>query len=81
MKEKGVISMGLMLLILLICLIVLALPTWPYSRAWGYGPTGLISLVLIVIIALILANIIAFWTIDIQTEDNKTTIKIEKQQY
>lgn len=33
--------MGLMLLILLICLIILALPTWPYSRKWGYGPTNL----------------------------------------
>ena len=73
--------MGLMLLILLICLIILALPTWPYSRGWGYGPTGLISLVLIVIIVLIITNLIGFWRIDVQTDDNKTTIKIEKQQY
>ena len=37
-------------LLLLIILIVLAgaFPAWPYSRSWGYGPTGVLSLVLIV---------------------------------
>lgn len=73
--------MGLMLLILLIVLVILALPTWPYSQGWGYGPTGLISIILVVILVLILANIIAFWTIDVESNDNKTTIKIEKQGY
>ncbi len=73
--------MGLILLIVLICLIVLVLPTWPYSQGWGYGPTGLISIVLIVILVLILANIIAFWTVEVESNDNGTTIKIEKQEY
>lgn len=71
--------MGLMLLILLVCLIILALPAWPYSQGWGYGPTGLISFILILIVVLILANIITFWRVDIDTDDNRTTIKIERQ--
>ena len=69
------------LLIILIILLLGALPTWPYSRGWGYGPTGLISLILLVIVVMILANILAFWTVEVKSDDNKTTIKIEKQDY
>jgi hypothetical protein len=68
--------MGLILLILLICLIILALPTWPYSREWGYRPIGLISIILIILLILIVTNIISF---KIETDDKGTTIKIEKQ--
>ena len=32
--------LGTVLLVLLILMLVGALPTWPYSRSWGYGPTG-----------------------------------------
>jgi Protein of unknown function (DUF3309) len=42
------------LIIILILLLVGALPTWPYSSGWGYGPGGLLGLVLIVIIILAL---------------------------
>jgi uncharacterized membrane protein len=73
--------MGLILLILLICLIVFALPAWPYSRGWGYGPMGLISLILIVLLVLLLANVIVFWKVKVDTDDDQTTIKIEKQEY
>jgi hypothetical protein len=43
------------LLIILILLLLGALPTWPYSRAWGYGPSG-ITLVLLVILVVLLAT-------------------------
>jgi hypothetical protein len=40
------------LLIVLILLLVGALPTWPYSSGWGYGPSGGLGLVLVVLIIL-----------------------------
>lgn len=42
------------LLILLILLLVGALPTWPHSAAWGYGPSGVLGLVVIILIILLL---------------------------
>lgn len=38
-----------MLLIILLLLLVFALPTWPYSAGWGYYPSGLLGLLLIVL--------------------------------
>jgi len=46
--------MGLLLLILLVALIVGALPTWPYSRRWGYSPGGALGTVLVVVLILVL---------------------------
>jgi hypothetical protein len=46
--------LGTILLIILILLLIGALPTWPYSRGWGYYPTGGIGLVLIIILILLL---------------------------
>ena len=40
------------LLIVLILLLIGALPTWPYSSGWGYGPSGGLGLVLVVLIIL-----------------------------
>jgi len=45
--------MGTILLILLILLLVGALPSWGYSRGWGYGPSGLLGLILIIVIVLV----------------------------
>lgn len=42
------------LIIILIILLIGALPTWPYSRAWGPYPGGLIGLVLLIVIILLL---------------------------
>jgi hypothetical protein len=44
--------MGLILLIILIVLLLGGLPTWSHSRNWGYGPSGLLSVVLLVLIIL-----------------------------
>ena len=46
--------MGLILLILLIVLLVGGLPTWPHSRTWGYGPSGILGVALIIVIVLLL---------------------------
>ncbi|MGH7926749.1 MAG: DUF3309 family protein, partial [Candidatus Binatia bacterium] len=42
--------MSVILVILLMLLFLGALPAWPYSSGWGYGPKGLFGLVMIVII-------------------------------
>ena len=47
-------SMGLILLIILIVLLLGAVPAWPHSRNWGYGPTGGLGLVLLIVIVLLL---------------------------
>jgi Protein of unknown function (DUF3309) len=47
-------SMGLLLILLLVFLVVGGLPRWGYSQNWGYGPSGLLSLILIVLLILIL---------------------------
>ena len=46
--------MGTILLIILILLLLGALPTWPHSRSWGYGPSGVLGTVLVVILILVL---------------------------
>lgn len=43
------------LLIILILILLGALPAWPYSRSWGYGPSGL-TFVLLVILVILLAT-------------------------
>lgn len=52
--DKEVIMLGTILIILLILLLIGALPTWPYSRGWGYYPGGGIGLILLIIIILLL---------------------------
>jgi hypothetical protein len=44
------------LLILLILLLVGALPSWPHSRSWGYYPSGVLSILLVVVVVLLLAG-------------------------
>jgi hypothetical protein len=46
--------MGLILLIILIVLLIGAFPTWPYSRQWGYYPSGGVGTVLLIILILVL---------------------------
>jgi len=47
-------SLGTILLIILILLLIGAIPTWPYSTAWGYYPSGIIGIVLIIVLILVL---------------------------
>ncbi len=45
--------MGTILLIVLILVLVGALPTWPHSRSWGYGPSGGAGLIVIVLLVML----------------------------
>ena len=47
-------SLGTILLIVLILLLVGAIPSWPHSQSWGYGPSGGIGLVFIIVLVLFL---------------------------
>lgn len=47
-------SLGTILLIVLILMLIGALPTWPHSRSWGYGPTGGLGLIVIIVLVLVL---------------------------
>jgi hypothetical protein len=49
--------MGLILLIILILLLLGAIPTWPHSRNWGYGPSGGIGLILLIVLILLLLRV------------------------
>lgn len=42
------------LIIVLVLLLVGAVPSWPYSRGWGYAPSGILGVVLVVLIVLLL---------------------------
>ena len=51
-------SLGTILIIILILLLIGAIPSWPYSRGWGYYPSGILGVVLLVIIILVLMRVI-----------------------
>ena len=46
--------MGIILLVILIILVIGAVPSWPYSRGWGYWPSGGIGLILVIVLILLL---------------------------
>jgi hypothetical protein len=53
---NGGFLISTILLIVLVLLLVGALPAWPYSRSWGYYPSGGLGLVVVVLLVLLLAG-------------------------
>ncbi len=49
-------SLGTLLVIVLVLLVIGAVPTWPHSRSWGYGPSGGLGLVVLVLLILLLTG-------------------------
>jgi Protein of unknown function (DUF3309) len=49
-------SLGTILLIILVLALVGVLPTWPHSQSWGYAPSGLLGVVVVVLIILFLVG-------------------------
>ena len=47
-------SIGMILLIILVLALVGAIPSWPHSRSWGYGPSGGLGLVVVILLILLL---------------------------
>jgi len=48
--------LGTILLIVLILLLLGAVPAWPYSRSWGYYPSGFVGILLLVVVVLLLTG-------------------------
>ncbi len=46
-------SLGTILLIIVVLMLIGAMPSWPHSRGWGYGPSGGIGLILLILIILL----------------------------
>jgi Protein of unknown function (DUF3309) len=48
--------MGTILLVILILMLIGAVPSWPHSRNWGYGPSGGLGLIVIVLLILVVTG-------------------------
>lgn len=47
-------TLSTLLIIILVLILIGAVPSWPYSRAWGYGPSGIVGVILVVVLILLL---------------------------
>ncbi len=48
------ISISTILIVILILMLLGALPAWPHSRSWGYGPSGGLGLIVVILVILLL---------------------------
>jgi hypothetical protein len=55
-RENDIVNTSTALLIVLILLLIGAVPAWPYSQGWGYFPSGLLGVVLIVVVLMLLTG-------------------------
>jgi hypothetical protein len=55
-KGESPMTLTTILIIILILILLGAVPTWPYSRGWGYGPSGIVGLILIILLILALTG-------------------------
>jgi hypothetical protein len=53
-SEEGIPMLGTILIVVLLLLLLGAFPSWPYSRGWGYYPSGTLGLVLVIVLVLAL---------------------------
>jgi hypothetical protein len=51
-------SVGTILLIVLVLILIGAIPAWPHSRSWGYGPSGGLGLIIVILLILLLMGYI-----------------------
>ena len=47
-------SIGLILAVIVVLMLVGVLPTWPHARSWGYGPSGIVGVILVIVLVLFL---------------------------
>ncbi|SFM14304.1 DUF3309 domain-containing protein [Rugamonas rubra] len=48
--------MGTLILIILVLALIGALPTWPHSRGWGYGPSGITGVIVVILLIMLLTG-------------------------
>ncbi|MBX3571989.1 MAG: DUF3309 domain-containing protein [Mesorhizobium sp.] len=47
-------TVSTILIIILVLILLGAIPAWPYSRGWGYGPSGIVGVILVILLILVL---------------------------
>lgn len=47
-------SLGMIVLIVLVLMLIGAIPSWPHSRSWGYGPSGALGVIVLIVLVLVL---------------------------
>jgi hypothetical protein len=52
--KEDEMGLGTILLALLVLALVGVIPAWPHSRGWGYGPSGIVGVILVVLLVLVL---------------------------
>jgi hypothetical protein len=55
-QRRNTMSIGTILLIIIVLMLIGAIPSWPHSRSWGYGPSGGLGLILIILLVLVLTG-------------------------
>ena len=53
-------TLGTILVIVLILILIGAVPVWPHSRGWGYGPSGIVSVLIVVFLILLFTGRVSF---------------------
>ena len=53
-RKERMMGLGTILLIVLVLILLGVIPTWPHSRGWGYGPSGVVGVLLVVLLVLLL---------------------------
>lgn len=51
-------TLGMIVLIVIVILLLGSIPAWPHSRSWGYGPSGGLGLIALIIIVLLVMHVI-----------------------
>jgi succinate dehydrogenase hydrophobic anchor subunit len=55
-KEESAMAISTLLLVILVIFLIGAVPAWPYSRSWGYYPSGFFGLLLLIVLLLFLTG-------------------------
>jgi hypothetical protein len=71
------VSLGAILLIVVILMLVGVLPTWQHARSWGYGPSGIVGVVLLIVIVLFLMERLS--SLALQFASNKTRCHLARR--
>jgi len=53
-------TLGTILIVVLILILIGAVPAWPHSRGWGYGPSGIVGVLILVLVFLLLTGRVSF---------------------
>jgi hypothetical protein len=55
-RKEDEMGIGTIFLIVLVLILIGVIPTWPHSRQWGYAPSGIVSIILIVLLVMLLTG-------------------------